>query len=271
MFSWFKKLSDSPMELYQNIENKKQEKASFDKLEKLANDGNAIASYALALCYACGQVVKEDRCMFVKYLFKSAEGNYPIALARLGDCYYYGEDLEQNHKKGIEFYEQALSASYAMDNKTAIEGAVDEGFISILHYDLFLHYHKGANGVEKNLDDAFYHLEKAAKCNRKALLELAIWYLNGYYIAQDRDKAIEYFRKLAYDENWIAIDENAVITEQEVSDMWDIIGEANYYLGYCYENGYGTSVDMKNAKYWYRKSAELENEKAIKTLENFNR
>lgn len=60
MFSFFNKLSDNPMELYQNIENGKRAKASFQKLENLANNGNAIANYALALCYAYGQVVNTD-------------------------------------------------------------------------------------------------------------------------------------------------------------------------------------------------------------------
>lgn len=264
MFGLFKKLSDNPIELYQNIENGKQEKASFKKLEELTNDRNAVASYFLALCYACGQVVNEDRNMFVKYLLKSAEGNYPIALARLGDCYYYGEDLEKDCKKGIEYYEKTIAISEAMDKTTATQNGVDEGFISDIHYDLFRSYHSSGDGFEKNMDNAYYHLEKASKCNRRALLELAIWNLNGYYIKQDRDKAIKCFRKLAYDEDAIAIEEYD--TEQDIAETWDIIGEANYYLGLCFENGYGTSVDMKNAKYWYGKSADLENEKAIKRL-----
>lgn len=75
MFNWFKKLSDNPIELYQNIEKGKQEKASFKKLEELTNGGNAIASYFLALCYACGQVVNEYR--------KSAECGNEKAIQRL--------------------------------------------------------------------------------------------------------------------------------------------------------------------------------------------
>ena len=268
MFSLFKKISDNPIELYQNIENGKRAKASFEKLEELADGGNAIASYFLALCYACGQVVNEDRNMFVKYLLKSAEGNYPIALARLGDCYYYGEDLEKDCKKGIEYYKKAITTSKAMNERTAIENGVDDGFISDIHYDLYRCYHDGENGIEKNMDDAFYHLDKAAETNGEALFQLALWYFKGYYIDQDRNKAFEYFRMLADD---------TVLTHESNYESVEVrnkalsgIGEANYYLGLCFENGYGTNAQINIAKYWYRKSAECGNEKAIKRLEELN-
>lgn len=268
MFSLFKKLSDNPIELYQNIENGKRAKASFEKLEELANGGNAVASFFLALCYACGQVVNEDRNMFVKYLLKSAEGNYPIALARLGDCYYYGEDLEKDCKKGIEYYKKAITTSKAMDERTAIENGVDDGFISDIHYDLYRCYHDGKNGIEKNMDDAFFHLEKAAEFNPEAYFQLALCYLHGEYTERNYQKAFEAFRTLA-DDTLLTHESNYESVEQR-NELLSGFGEANYYLGVCFENGYGTSVQMNTAKYWYRKSAECGNEKAIKRLEELN-
>lgn len=108
MFSFFNKLSDNPMELYQNIENGKRAKASFQKLENLANNGNAIANYALALCYAYGQVVNTDKSISVKYLLKSAEDNYPLAWAKLGESYYYGEGWSKIAKKGLNTLKKQL-------------------------------------------------------------------------------------------------------------------------------------------------------------------
>lgn len=238
MFSLFKKLSDNPIELYQNIENGKRAKASFEKLEELANGGNAVASYFLALCYACGQVVNEDRNMFVKYLLKSAEGNYPIALARLGDCYYNGEDLEQNYKKGIEYYEKAIEKSYGMDRE----------FISDLHFDLF-HCYYDDNKIEKDLDKAFYHLKEASEHNLEALFELAQWYFNGNNIEQNYREAFKCYHSLAeYDET----------------------GESAYYLALSHEKGYGTEANIDDAKFWYRKAAVYGYEKAIKRLEELS-
>lgn len=268
MFGFFKKLSDNPMELYQNIENGKQEKASYKKLEELTNGGNAVASYFLALCYACGQVVNEDRRMFVKYLLKSAEGNYPIALARLGDCYYYGEDLEQNYKNGIEYYEKAIAIFDAMNEQNAVKNGVNYGYITDIHYKLYHCYHNGENGIDKNQNKAFYHLEKAAESNPDAYFQLALCYFNGDCTERDYQKAFEAFKTLA--DLTPSTHESYYDSVEQRNEQLSGFGEANYYVGLCFENGYGTKVQLNTAIYWYRKSAECGNDKAINRLKELN-
>ena len=252
MFGLFKKLSDNPIELYQNIENGKQEKASIEKLNKLANDGNAEACHYLSLCYLYSNGVEENIDKFLEYLFKAANSNYYHALYSLGNCYYHGELLEKNLGKAVEYYKQALPKAPEVE-------------ISDIHYKLYLCYHEGGFGIEKNMDDAFYHLDKASEFNGEALFQLALWYFNGYYIDQNRDKAFEYFRMLANDT--VLTHESNYESVEERNEELCGFGEANYYLALCFENGYGTSVQMDNAKYWYRKSAECGNEKAIKRLD----
>ena len=268
MFSFFNKLSDNPMELYQNIENGKRAKASFQKLENLANNGNAIANYALALCYAYGQVVNTDKSISVKYLLKSAEDNYPLAWAKLGESYYYGEGLEQNCKKGIEYFEKAIAIFDTMNEQNAVKNGVNYGYISDIHYVLFHCYHNGGNGIEKNLDHAFYHLEKAAEFNPDAYFQLALCYFNGDCTERDFQKAFEAFKTLA--DLTPSTHERYYDSVEQRNEQLSGFGEANYYVGLCFENGYGTNIQLNTAIYWYRKSAECGNEKAIKRLEELN-
>ena len=269
MFGLFKKLSDNPMELYQNIENGIRAKASFEKLENLANNGNSIANYALSRCYANGQVINKDRNMSMKYLLKSAEGNYPLALAKLGECYYHGEGVEQNCNKGIEYYEKAIALFDEMNEKNAMENGLNYGYISDIHYELYHWYYNDGKGIEKNIDKAFYHLEKASEFNPDAYFQLALCYFNGDCTERDYQKAFEAFRTLA--EFTPLTHENNYDSVEQRNELLSGFGEANYYLGLCFENGYGTSVQLNTAKYWYRKSAECGNEKAIKRLENEHR
>lgn len=58
-------------------------------------------------------------------------------------------------------------------------------------------------------------------------------YLNGFGVAKDARKAFAAFAKAA---------QNGDITAQ-------------YWLGFCYENGIGAQADLAQAKKWYTESA----------------
>ena len=137
-----------------------------------------------------------------------------------------------------------------------------------LNYVLFHCYHNGGNGIEKNLDNAFYHLEKAAEFNPDAYFQLALCYFNGDCTERDFQKAFEAFKTLA--DLTPSTHERYYDSVEQRNEQLSGFGEANYYVGLCFENGYGTNIQLNTAIYWYRKSAECGNEKAIKRLEELN-
>lgn len=47
--------------------------------------------------------------------------------------------------------------------------------------------------------------------------------------------------------------------------------KAQFYLGLCYEKGWGVSQDFQQARYWYQKAAEQGFAEARKNLDNLNK
>ncbi|HWI50241.1 MAG TPA: sel1 repeat family protein, partial [Rummeliibacillus sp.] len=58
--------------------------------------------------------------------------------------------------------------------------------------------------------------------------------------------------------------EEAIHWYQMAADKQDVDGEFN--LGFCYESGMGTPINMKKAKYWYQRAALQGDEEAKRKL-----
>ena len=49
------------------------------------------------------------------------------------------------------------------------------------------------------------------------------------------------------------------------------LADAQFILGFMYENGYGVEQDLRKAREWYQKAANQGNEDAKKVLERLGR
>lgn len=78
-------------------------------------------------------------------------------------------------------------------------------------------------------------------------------YAQGKNVSQDWNKAILCFKRINLDA-WRTTQE---IKDFVISAIWadQGVAEAQYYLGFCYENGMGIKKDLEIAIQWYEKAA----------------
>lgn len=107
---------------------------------------------------------------------KSAEDNYAPAIRNLGECYLFGEGVEKDIEKALEYFKHAFMLG---DNKAGVQ-------LSIIY---FLGEH-----VEKDLSRSFQYLSDAAKSGDPD----ALFYMGQYYYSlHDYTSAFPWFQKAA--------------------------------------------------------------------------
>ena len=230
--------------------------------KQAAKQGNVEAQYKLALCYANGYgVAKDEYKTFYWFEQASKQGN-AVAQNRLAICYEVGKGIKQDKEKAFYWYEQAANQGFDWGQKNLADC-----------YAL-------GKGVEKNAVKAFYWYEQAAKQgNAEAQNRLGICYDWGNGIEQDKKKAIYWFEQAANQGfAWAQYNlamrykgstDNNKINERkrllQLSAEQDI-GDAQYELALCYEQGKGTNQNSKSAFYWMKRAVDNNVEEAKPVL-----
>jgi hypothetical protein len=218
-------------------------KESFGKLEKFKENLKSKKSLSLILefkksmfsdsfiqnsigdAYYYGNGVDQDFKKAVEFYNLSAEQGYFEAQYNLGICYENGKGVDENIEKAFEFY-----------NLSAEQGNID-GFFKIgrLYY------------FQKDFKNAFkFFTISADKGDAPSQWYLALFYENGYGVEQNLKKAFELYTLSA---------------EQEDSD-------AQYSLATFYEEGKGVDINMEKAVELYMLSAQQGDESSIDRLKN---
>ncbi len=105
-------------------------------------------------------------------LIKNAQSGDSEAQYKLGECYYYGNGVEQDYQKAVEWYEKSAKQGYAKAQNNL-------GFC----------YGKGY-GVEKNLEkEVEWYMKSAEQGNSIAQRNLGKCYYYGSGIEKDIEKA----------------------------------------------------------------------------------
>ena len=146
-----------------------------------------------------------------------------------------------------------------------------------------------AKTVAEIKEDYIRHLpeiQQAAKQgNPKAQAILGTMYKYGWGVERNDNQAYEWLEKSAQQGNKMAqnnlaglyVRDNTQNSDQQALQMLhqsvendnDAVGHFN--LGYMYENGYGTAVDLKKAEYHFSRAAACGHKRAIEALENVRR
>ena len=185
--------------------------------------------------------------MNISKLKRKAENGKPWAQLALGECYYFGECVEQDYKKAVYWYEKGLKQEKHLVAKYGEENE-KELFVPA-QYNLAQCYYEG-DGVEQNYEKAVYWYTKAAKLgDADAQNNLGNCYQNGEGVEQDYEKAVYWYTKAA-----------------KLGDA-----DAQNNLGNCYQNGEGVEQDYEKAVHWYRKAAKQGNQEAQKRLNEINK
>lgn len=176
------------------------------------------ARTAFSECLLYGRGVKKDTKTAVSILQSVADSD-PAALVILGDCYYDGLGVAQDHKRALHFYRDAAKAKIAVA-QTRIAKCLLYG-----------------HGCARDPSKAVQWYQNAADIGEtSAFLPLALCFAKGTGTPSDLLKAFNLFQ-LAADENCDA--------------------RAYHFIAECYHSGFGVERDIGEAfKHWTRASQE---------------
>lgn len=88
-------------------------KTAFIEFKKLAEQGDALAQFNLALMYSNGQGVPQDYKEAVKWYRKAAVQGDTISQFNLAAKYRKGQGVPQDYKEAIKWYQKAAEQGYA--------------------------------------------------------------------------------------------------------------------------------------------------------------
>jgi len=191
--------------------------------KKAAEKGNISASYSLAACYEDGEGgVEVDESKAIKLYEVCASAGFSRGRYALGSAYENGEGgLLVDIPRAVSLYKESAEQG-------------DE----VAQYWLGYLYTNGTgDGPPETIS---IDVSRAVKWSKlaadqmygDALYQMGLFYCNGYgEIEQNSGTMFQYFIKSSNRGN---------------VDVFD-------WLGICYKEGYGVSVDLEQALKWYRK------------------
>lgn len=192
----------------------------------------------------------------------AADAGSVDALYWLGNAYFVGEVVAHDLEKTYFYYKEAAEKGHA--------DALNN------YADMYLR----GEYVEKDEERALeLFKEAAARDVPEAMYTLGYMYENGIGTGVDMGESKRWFTESALFGDMFATNhlghealeegrgDEAISWYQMAADQGDSYGA--YNLGLCYENGFGTQVNMKKAKYWYQKAALKGDDQARQRLKEF--
>jgi len=197
----------------------------YKRIQREAPNGHVY--YRLGVMYKNGHFAKLNEKKSKDYFKLALDKLSPLAergdcesLCDLGSMFEYGEGVDKNHTKAVEYYMQAADKGYA--------GA---------QCNLGYMYNNG-RGVKLDREKAVDYYKRASKQNHvRAQYNLGYLYKYGHGVEKDYKLAVQYYRRSA---------------EQGYT-------KAQHNLGFMYSNGYGVEKDKKKAAYYYKLAADQKN------------
>lgn len=181
-----------------------------------AANGDAIASYMLALSLLDGDGIAQDIAKGMQMLESAADKGYVDALVVLGDHHRVGQVVPQDFARALPWYQRAAQQGHAE---------------SMWHLGTML---AEGHGCDPDLGLAVHWLENAAKLGwADAQCAIGVHYLQGDGVPKDERVGARWLR--------------AAAEQQHPHGM--------FVLGMCYRSGLGVPVDIDFALNCWRKAA----------------
>ena len=198
-----------------------------------------------ALCsighiYRYGEGVEQDYTKSLEWYNKAANAGNDSAMYSIGYMYDYGEGVEQDYSKALEWYNKAANAG----NSAAINNI---GYMYEFSEGVEQDYSKALEWYNKavNAGNAAAWYNKAVNAgNAAAMNNIGRMYEFGKGVEQDYTKSLEWYNKAANAGNATAM----------------------YNIGYMYDCGEGVEQDYSKALEWYNKAANAGNTAAMNNI-----
>ncbi|MFB1049393.1 tetratricopeptide repeat protein [Paraliobacillus sp. JSM ZJ581] len=235
-----------------------QEEEEVNTLYQKGLVGNADAQLELGHFY---KSIERDEWAF-DWFKAAADIGSADALYWLGNDYFVGTIVEHHLEKAYFYYKEASKKGHgdALNN----------------YADMYLR----GEYVDKDEKRALELFKAAAdKGVPEAMYTLGYMYENGVGAEADMAESKRWFtesaifgdvfaaNRLGHEAVENGLGDEAISWYQMAADRGDSYGEFN--LGLCYENGIGTQVNIKKAKYWYQKAALKGDDQAKQRLKEF--
>lgn len=200
-------------------------KLDFQELLDIAKLGDAQAQCELGKAYAEGEIVEQDYKKSLYWFNEAVKNGDVTAIACLGVMYELGHGVKADVNKAIEYYQRA-------DYENEPTGT----------YNMGLCYFYGKGIVKENKHRAINYITEVAEAGFvKAMKFLVTFYCNS-----------SNFEKSFY---WL---EQVALTGDD---------DCQLRVGRCYEKGTSfVEQDKEKAFEWYLKSAEQGNEQAMERV-----
>lgn len=205
-----------------------------ESLERLANNGNAVAQNNLGIVYQQGSGVARDLEKAAYWFQKGAENGSAPAMSNLGVAYLKGQGVERNLPLAVQWFEKAAAAG-EQGGYFNLATLYFRGVGVTKDYDKAFHYARLA--LDADPSESFSDKEVNLKTNRllKGRIQsfMAMCYRQGVGTAPDMQKAMEYMKLAADNDN----PEGCLIMSQ------------------AYETGDGFPKDLAKAERCYQTAA----------------
>ena len=225
------------------------------QLQKLAEEGNAIAMFYMGKHHLEGNGVEENEKKAVEWYTKAAKAGEIESQMCLAYFYEWGKHgLKKDYQKAIELYEKA-----ALQNFNEAQYSLGSLYLYI-------------GSTEEDYSNAIFWLTKSAESGyTPAQQDLGDCYEEGRKVKQDYQEALKWYKKASRN-HFCAYHAGRIYYEveknfEEAFKWLKLAAEASEeraqsLLGEMYEKGEGVPQDIETAVKWYKEAAEHEEEKA---------
>lgn len=198
---------------------------NFQKMLDVAMSGDVQAQCELGKCYAVGEIVEQDYKKSLYWFNEAVKNGNVMAIACLGVMYELGHGVKVDINKAIEYYQRA---AYENDPTGT--------------YNMGLCYFYGKGIVKENKRRAINYITEAAEAGFVEAMKFLIAVYSEW----------EIFEKSFY---WL----------EQVALMGD--DDCQLRVGRCYEKGTSFVEQNKEKAFeWYLKAAEQGNEQAMERV-----
>ena len=179
--------------------------------------GDAKSQNWIGYSHYYGEELEQDYKKAMYWYNLSAIQKYPTAVHNIGVCFNLGTGVIKDEHKAVKLFERAAELGYT-----------DSQFV------IGKSYLNGEKFIKKDISKGLKYLRQAAE-NKHILSAFFLGkiYKEGKYVQKDTKEAFKWFEQAA-----------------KLGDK-----EAQYYLGQAYWNGEGVNKDMNEAIKWYELSS----------------
>ncbi|KAG6883989.1 hypothetical protein C0992_007286 [Termitomyces sp. T32_za158] len=237
-----------------------------------AKHGHADAAYRAGTCCENGWGCRRESAKAITFFRKASAALHPGAMYRLGLAELNGElGLSRSPKEGVKWLKRSAEHASAEFPHALHELALlhERGIDNVLFVDLEYSIELLAQAAELGYAPSAYRLGECYEYGKMGCPQDAALSIHYYNISAQQNHQESCFALTA----WYLVGSPGVLPQSDTEAfLWAQkaaeagLGKAMYAVGYFYEVGIGTPVNMPDAVTWYKRAADKGDKRAAQRL-----